>query len=172
MFNFSLLLLRFVVSLYSFFFQDLKNVDKWMVCEVCQKCLAVFWNLVETWLKATNRSDDDMTDDESVSEHRMLKTQIYDNDDFADSNINSAEAFVLSDDNRQIKNDNRKKRKLICDSSGSDSDDGEKVESDELLDGTGSVSTGSIENDDTDENEKLQELRLKAEEIEIKDENM
>lgn len=120
-----------------FFFQDLENGDNSMVCEVCQKSLAIFWTLIEFWLKARNWSYDDGADLES--EYVAVKKERFDNDDLSYSNTDSKGAFVDNDEK-----DKCKKGQLAFD--GSSNDASIKVEIDEIVDFNESVyfSTGGI----------------------------
>lgn len=127
-----------------------------MVCGVCQKFLAIFWSLIESWSKSRSWSDDD--------------TKV-DGGDFGSISISA-----VGDENIKIKYDKQKKNNLTCNGSSNDNSDLSRVkmENDDLLDYSESVyfSTGSFKKEETKEDEDavIEDMQLKAEEVEIKDE--
>lgn len=147
-----------------------------MVCEVCQKSLASFSTLVSSWLIANDWNEDDPKDDfEKVD----VKKEAL-NDEISDSDTNSPCALEVNTTNSATNGSATKKvkgkRGQSTSVAGSEPSKKIKIEIDEISDSSNSVPLNNkdVKREETEDNvetEEVEELQLKNEEIDIKDED-
>lgn len=131
-----------------------------MVCEPCQKSLASFWMLVSSWSIANDwNEDDEMKEDNDFGAIEVKKEDV----DISDSNTNSSSVADISDSAKILKKpkaNNEQVTKI-------------KTENDEVSDSSESASVISkdIKKEDNEEDVDMQDLQLKNEEVDIKDED-